>query len=277
MHLPSGKKRAYSLVNAPFENDHYQIAVKLEKEGRGGSKEMHEAIKVGDSLQISSPRNHFVLYENVKQYILIAGGIGITPLLSMAHQLNRKEKIFELHICTQSESQIPFRFELDNWSFAPNVEIHVDKGGKSSLELDKVLARPDNDTLIYLCGPSGFNQWVKEGALAKGWTKDHIKQEVFSADQSQLLAPKAFDLTLKKSGKTITVQKDETIIDALQMHNVAVPYSCMQGTCGTCIAHVSHGGIDHRDAVLSEEEKLCGNKMCLCVSRAKGDKLVIDL
>ena len=275
--LPSGKVRSYSCVNPPYENNKYQIAVKLETNGRGGSKEMHEQISEGALLTISSPKNNFVLYENVRKYLLISGGIGITPLLSMAHRLTEIDKHFELHICAKTKEEVPFTYELQNWTFAPNVEIHLDKKGKSSMDIHKVLAAPDKDTLIYVCGPPGFNKWVKQTAHSLGWGKDQVKQEVFTMDTTRLLPPKEFQLVLNKSNKSITVKKDETIIDALQQNNIKVPYSCLQGTCGTCITKVVEGKIDHRDAVLSEEEKQENNKMCLCVSRAKGNKVVIDL
>lgn len=275
--LPSGKIRSYSCVNPPFEKNRYQIAVKLDPSGKGGSKEMHEQIEVGDQLKISYPKNNFVLYENVKKYILIAGGIGITPLLSMSHRLTEIDKYFELHICNKTADEVPFPYELKNWTFAPNVEIHLDKNGKSSMDIHKVLANPDQDTLIYVCGPTGFNKWVKQAAIAIGWNQNQIKQEVFSSDHSGWEASKTFQLVLNKSGKSITIKKDETIIDALHHNNVRVPYSCLQGTCGTCITKVIDGKVDHRDAVLSEEEKMENKKMCICVSRAKGDRLVVDI
>ncbi|MEM6723981.1 MAG: PDR/VanB family oxidoreductase, partial [Bacteroidota bacterium] len=277
VHLPSGKKRSYSLVNAPFEKGHYQIAVKLDPNSSGGSKELHETIEAGMHLEISVPRNNFVLYEHVQKYILIAGGIGITPLLSMAHRLTQLDRSFELHICSKSEDEIPFAFELTNWTFAPNVEIHLDKQGRSSMELDKVLAKVDQDTLIYVCGPAGFNHWVKQSALEIGWSKEQIKQEVFSREGMELAPVNAFELNLQKSGKSITVSEDQTIIDALQMNNIKVPYSCMQGTCGSCVQAVVSGEIDHRDAFLSEDEKKAGTQMCLCVSRAKGERITLDL
>lgn len=274
--LPSGKVRSYSCVNAPFEKDKYQIAVKLDPAGKGGSKEMYE-LRVGTSLKVSYPKNNFVLYENVKKYILIGGGIGMTPLVSMAHRLTELDKFFEFHICAKNEREIPFQFELQNWTFAPNVEIHLDKNGRSSIDIKKVLAEPDKDTLIYICGPSGFNKWIKETALAIGWEKGQVMQEVFSRNVSSLSEPQDFQLILGKSGQTLNVKKDETIIDALHAQNIKVPYSCSQGTCGTCITKVVEGEIDHRDAVLSEEEKEDGKLMCLCVSRAKNNQLIIDV
>lgn len=275
--LPSSQIRSYSLVNPSYEKNKYQIAVKLEENGKGGSKEMHEAITEGSELLISTPKNNFVLYENVQKYILISGGIGITPLISMAHKLVELDKHFEFHICARAEAYIPFRYELQNWTFAPNTEIHLDKNGKSSIELSNVLAKPDKNTLIYVCGPSGFNNWVKTVGKEKGWEKDQIKEELFAADPLTLIPPKPFEVILNKSGKSFMVAKEQSIIDALLLNNVKVDYTCLQGTCGTCITNVTEGEIDHRDAVLTEEEKMACDKICLCVSRAKHDKIVLDL
>lgn len=277
IHLPSGKVRSYSLVNPSYEKNRYQIAVKLETNGIGGSKEMHETIRVGDQLKISAPKNNFVLYENVQKYILIAGGIGITPLISMAHKLVELDKHFEFHICAKEKAMIPFQYELQNWSFAPNIEIHLDQGNKSSMDIAKVLAEPDDNALIYVCGPVGFNNWIKKEGLNQGWNQDQIKEEIFSMTSADFLETKPFEIILNKTGKSILVEKDASIIDALLMNNIKVDYTCLQGTCGTCIAPVLEGEIDHRDAVLSEAEKMTGNKMCLCVSRAKQDKIVLDI
>jgi ferredoxin-NADP reductase/fatty acid desaturase len=277
IHLPSGKIRSYSLVNPPYEKHRYQVAVKLEENGKGGSLEMHEQVSIGDTLQISRPRNNFLLYENAKNYILISGGIGITPMISMAHRLAELDQHFEFHICAKKEDEIPFSFELRNWSFAPNIEFHLDKNDRSSIDLSKVLAAPNDHTLIYICGPSGFNKWVNNTALNMGWSESQIKQELFINNNAALLEPKAFQLTLSKSNKTIEVEKDQTIIDALHHHNIEVSYSCLQGTCGTCVSTVLEGEVDHRDAFLSEEEKMANNKMCICVSRGKGDSLMLDL
>ena len=277
IYLPSGKVRSYSLVNPSYEKNRYQIAVKLEINGRGGSKEMHENISLGNVLKISTPKNNFVLYENVQKYLLISGGIGITPMISMAHKLTELDKHFEFHICAKEEAFIPFRYELQNWSFSPNVEIHLDKDNKSSIDISKVLAKPDDNSLLYICGPRGFNNWVKKEGLNQGWKLDQIKEELFSTNHSVSTAAKPFEVVLNKSGKIISVDKDSTIIDALLMNNIKVDYTCLQGTCGTCITPVIEGDIDHRDAILSEAEKMACNKICLCVSRAKNDKIVLDL
>ena len=192
--LPSGKIRSYSLVNSQHEQGQYQIAVKKEESGKGGSIEMHEGVMEGMELSVSFPKNNFVLYENVKRYILISGGIGITPLLSMAHRLDELDKHFEFHICSKSEDDIPFRYELKNWSFAPNIEIHLDKDDKSSIELFKVLSDPNDETLIYCCGPSGFNKWVKSMAKELEWNTSQIKQELFTSEAIEVSELKPFEV-----------------------------------------------------------------------------------
>ena len=276
VHLPSGKRRSYSLVNAPYEQSYYQIAVKKEEKGKGGSIELHK-LTVGDVLEISHPENNFILYENARNYILISGGIGITPLLSMSHRLHDLEKHFELHVCARSKEQIPFLHGLRNWSFAPNVEIHLDDAyGHSSIDLDVLLNNPSPDTLIYTCGPQGFNEWIKSKSIEFGWQENQIMQELFIHDQHTFGAAKPFLITLATSNKEIVVQEDQTIIDALHMNNIQVSYSCMQGTCGTCVTNVIEGKIEHRDAYLSKEEKTRNEKMCICVSRAQGKSLTLD-
>jgi len=275
LHLKSGKVRSYSLVNAPFEKNRYQIAVKKEENGRGGSQEVHETLIEGDQITLSFPKNNFLLYENAERYILISGGIGITPLISMSHRLTELEKHFEFHICVRSMDQIPFQYALENWSFAPNIEYCLNS--RYSLNLSKILGKVDSKTLIYVCGPSGFNQWIKETAQSMGWDKNLIKSEAFHADNNQVKPNKAFNLHLFKSKKTIVVPEDLSIIDSLHFNNITVPYSCLQGTCGTCITDIKGGEIEHRDACLSEDEKIENKKICLCVSRAKGKSLTLNL
>lgn len=275
--LPSGKKRSYSLINAPYETHQYQIAVKKDPNGKGGSVEMHEEVIAGTELTISIPKNNFLLYEQAKRFILISGGIGITPMLSMAHRLDELDRQFEFHICVKEEADIPFQHELQHLSFAPMIEYHLDGKSGASLDLASVLSGPDDSTLIYVCGPAGFNRWVLDAALEMGWKKHQLKQELFSADPITSSSSKPFDVVLAKSGITVTIPENMSIIDAVEMHNIPIDYSCLQGTCGTCVCKVIEGEVQHRDAVLSEEEKLTNDQMCLCVSRAKGDKITLDL
>lgn len=275
--LPSGLIRSYSLLNPTYERNRYQIAVKVDKYGKGGSKEMHNEIVKGSQIMISTPKNNFVLYESFNKYILISRGIGITPLLSMAHRLAELDKHFEFHICAKSFEHIPFQYELINWSFAPNVEIHLDENGKNTLSVEKVLSEPNKNTLVYICGPTAFNELIMDTAIRFGWPKNQLKKELFSAARVSSEESKEFEIVLSRSKKIIQVPKDLTIIDTLLINNIKVDYSCLQGTCGTCVCDVLDGKIDHRDAFLSEEEKLSDHKMCLCVSRAVDNQIILDL
>ncbi|MEM9576312.1 MAG: fatty acid desaturase [Pseudomonadota bacterium] len=278
LHLPSGAVRQYSLLNAPFEQNRYQIAVKRDDAGRGGSKEVHEVLKEGGIARIGKPHNNFVLYEKAKRTVLIAGGIGITPTLSMAHRLMQLEKPFVLHICARSEEHLPFAEELRNWAFAPNVEVHFDtEDGRSGFDADRILANHAEGELVYICGPGGFMEWVTSVAKQHGWSDKDIVTENFSAAVGDYAEDKAFTLNLAKSKRQLEVASDENLIDALHKANIKVPFACMQGTCGTCLTGIVEGEADHRDAYQSDHDKSENKQMCLCVSRAKGDEITLDL
>lgn len=278
VHLPNGSVRQYSLLNDPFEKNRYQIAVKLDLNGKGGSKEVHENLNNGDIIEVSTPRNNFTLFENARHFVLIGGGIGITPLLSMAHRLNQLNKTFELHICARTQADIALFDTFNSLPFASNIHIHLTENiGHSSIDIEQILQKPITKALLYICGPNGFMQWIQSNAEKMNWPPEHIYIEKFSANQKQTCETKAFEVELAKTGKTIQVRKDESILDALQHQNITVPYACMQGTCGTCIASVLKGEIDHRDAYLSDDEREHENQICVCISRAKNGRLTLDL
>jgi len=271
VHLAGGMVRQYSLVNS--DNGQYRLAVKREDNGRGGSRAMH-ALAVGDTLAISKPHNNFVLYETAPRYVLIAGGIGITAILPMARRLKALGKAFELHVCARSAADVPFAEELA----ACGGIIHPDGAdGRSSLDAAALFARLPVAGLLYLCGPSGFMDWLRGAAIAQGWDQARIRIESFGSMAEANEEQRPFSVTLARSGKTVPVRADESAIDALARVGIDVPFACMQGTCGTCITPVLTGDIDHRDAYLSREEKAAGERMCLCVSRAAGAGLTVDL
>ena len=277
VHLANGLVRQYSVVAHDRAANRYRIAVKRDDAGRGGSKAMH-ALQRGDVLRIGKPRNNFVLYENAARFVLIAGGIGITPLLHMAKRLQTLGKPFELHVCARNDAAIPFRSEIVTGALKNRTRIHLDQvSGRSSLNVDAILATPQDDTLLYLCGPQGFMNWLRGQALARGWPEANIRIESFAAPIADDTENHAFDLKLARSGRTIKVTAEQSILDALHREGLDVPYACMQGTCGTCITAVVGGEIEHRDAFLSETEKAAGDHMCLCLSRARGDCLSVDL
>lgn len=269
--------RQYSLVAHDDARNRYRIAVKLEEQGRGGSRAMHELLE-GQVLRIGPPRNNFMLYENASRFVLISGGIGITPMLSMAHRLIRLNKDFELHVCARNEEAVPFRQELAVSRLARHVTVHLDQAdGKSGLSPDELFSRAGVDTQLYLCGPAGFMNWLREAAIERGWAPENIRIESFAAPISQDVENHAFTLHLAKSNKEVSVKPHQSVLDALQHSGVEPSYACMQGTCGTCVTEVLEGDVDHRDAYLTESEKAENRRMCLCVSRAKGDRISINL
>lgn len=275
LHLPGNLVRQYSLVEA---NDrHFRIAVRLDLSGRGGSRAVHQ-LEIGDTLLVGRPRNNFVLYETGTRFILIAGGIGVTPMISMARRLKELGKPFELHLCARDATSAPLWQELQASDFAEHCHLHPDKeDGSSSFDSRSVLGKPDTLSMVYLCGPQGFMDSLRQQAAAGGWHKSQIRTENFSAAVAEESEQEPFTVRLSASKRDVEVGADESIIDALARVGIDVPFACMQGTCGTCITPVTEGEIAHRDAYLGEEDKARMDRMCLCVSRAKAQKISIDL
>jgi len=275
VHLPSGRVRQYSLCNAPGHT--YQIAVKPEDNGRGGSLEVHRELQVDTAVTISAPRNNFELIP-ADRYVLVAGGIGITPLLSMAHHLWSAHARFELHVCAQDTDAVPFGAELMNLPFAEAISVHVDASpGRTALSPSSELGEWQPGTELYLCGPVGFMDWVTEQAVDLGWPLDVIHREYFSAPVYDITDSQPFDVVLARRGLTLHIPAGRQILDVLEQHSITVPWACSQGVCGTCVTPVLEGVPDHRDAVLTPEQRAANCSMCLCVSRAKTEKLVLDL
>jgi vanillate O-demethylase ferredoxin subunit len=275
LRLPSGRVRQYSLCNSPGRR--YQIAVKPEPGGRGGSMEVHEVLQTGAVVTISSPRNNFEL-GSADHYVLVAGGIGVTPLLSMAHELWAAGTPFRLHICAQDADAVPFGAELSNLPFAEAISVHLDAtAGRTSLAAASDLGAWQAGTELYLCGPAGFMDWVSDSALGLGWPLDTIHREYFNAPVFDITESRPFDVVLARRGLTLHIPAGRQILDVLEENSIAVPWACSQGVCGTCVTPVLEGEPDHRDAVLSPQERAANCSMCLCVSRAKSEKLVLDL
>ena len=276
--LPDGLTRPYSLVNGPAERDAYHIAVKREPNSRGGSRVLHERVAVGDSLGIAGPRNHFPLDRNATRHVLLAGGIGITPLYSMARHLLEAGSDFELRYFTRSPDQTAFHRELSAPEFAGKVAFHyaLEAVALRALLRELLRVRPGRAHL-YICGPRPFMDLVEDLAKAS-WPDDAVHREYFGADPAASSGPRAaFEVELARSRRTIAVSAEKTILEALAEAGVRVVSSCSQGVCGTCITGLLGGAPDHRDAFLSEKERKACDRIMLCVSRAKGERLVLDL
>ncbi len=275
VHLPGGLVRQYSLCNDDRETHRYRIAVLRDPASRGGSVAVHEKVQVGHTLTISAPRNHFPLVA-APFSLLLAGGIGITPLLCMAQRLAATGQDFRLHYCTRSLSRTAFRDSVA--AFGKRARLHLDDGDAAQkLNLPAALAAAPAGSRLYVCGPTGFIDFVVKTAQASGWPADHLHLEYFGAAPQDTAGDRAFEVRIASTGQTYTVPAEKTVVAALQEQGVEVLVSCEQGVCGTCLTRVLEGECDHRDMYLTDDEKARHDQFLPCCSRATSPMLVLDL
>ncbi|CAB3745555.1 Phthalate 4,5-dioxygenase oxygenase reductase subunit [Paraburkholderia sediminicola] len=278
VHLPGGPVRQYSLCNDPAENHRYLVGVLKDPASRGGSHAMHETISEGVMLTISAPKNHFPLAANAPRSLLLAGGIGVTPILCMAERLAVIGADFTMHYCTRSPARTAFRHRIAASSFAQRVTFHFDDGNPDQkLDINALLRAASADTHLYVCGPKGFMEAVLDTARARGWPEERLHYEFFSAEPVKLETDGTFEVKLASSGKVVCVAKDQTVVEALAAAGVEVQTSCEQGVCGTCLTRVISGEPDHRDMYLTPNEQAANNVFLPCCSRSKSGQLVLDL
>lgn len=276
--VPGGFVRQYSLCNDPGESHRYLIAVLKDPASRGGSAAMHDRVQQGDVLTISAPKNHFALAHDAAEHLLLAGGIGITPLLCMAERLAVTGAAFELHYATRSRARTAFVDRIAASGFAPRVHFHFDDGDAGQrLDLLTLLAAPRPGRHLYVCGPQGLMDAVLGGARAAGWPEAQLHWEFFGAAPTASASDGGFEVQLASSGRIIPVAADQTVAQALEAAGVIVPTSCEQGVCGTCLTRVLDGVPDHRDLYLTPEEQAANDQFTPCCSRAKSPRLVLDL
>ena len=276
--LPSGLIRQYSLFNDAAETHRYCIAVQRENNGRGGSIEMHEKVRVGDCLQISATNNHFPLSGAAGRYLLIAGGIGITPIMSMISQLHREQADWALHYCTRTKEGTAFRRSLNEPPYSGSVALHHDGGDpENGLALHDLLVDVGEATLVYCCGPTGLMNAVR--AAGKHLPLGTLHFEDFAADPDLILAEENTDFVVEiaGSGQVLNVPSDRTILDVLIENGIEVPHMCAEGLCGTCLVDFVEGVPEHRDFVLDDDEKAAGDTIAVCCSRAKRERLKLDI
>ena len=278
VHIRPGLVRQYSLCNSPAERHRYVIGVLQDKQGRGGSKALHEQFRVQESYAVSAPRNHFSLQEQATHSILIAGGIGITPLKAMAHALEAQGKSFELHYCARTAASLAFRDELESWEQAGRAQIHLDNGNPDNgLDLKALLKEVRDGAHVYYCGPQGFMQACADAA--QHWPDGTVHFEHFQAPvaaASSNIEAGAFVAKIASTGQEITVGASETLSDALANAGVTIPTSCVSGLCGTCKVNYLSGEVEHQDYILNPSEQ--SQSLTACVSRGKsGTVLVLDL
>ncbi|MBW4051378.1 MAG: 2Fe-2S iron-sulfur cluster binding domain-containing protein [Proteobacteria bacterium] len=276
--IRSGLIRQYSLCNSPEERHRYVIGVLRVPQSRGGSQAMHDELEEGTLLRIGGPRNHFPLAPAARRSILLAGGIGVTAILSMAEQLSSGGADFEMHYCTRSREQTPFLERILAAPYADRVRFHFGSGADARrLDMRAVLAGAAPDTHLYACGPKRFMDGVTGTAGQLGWPESHIHREYFGGAGQIREDDAAFDIKLAGSGRMIPVGRRQTALDALLAAGVPVQSSCRQGACGTCMLRVLDGEPDHRDLFLSPEERARRDRFLPCCSRAVGRMLVVDL
>lgn len=276
--LPGGLTRQYSLCNDPAETHRYLIGVLREPASRGGSAAMHDLVHEGTLLEISTPRNHFPLAHDARRSLLLAGGIGITPILCMAERLAIAGADFDLHYCARSPARAAFAQRIRSASFAARAAFHFDDGDAAQkLDLQALLAMPAEGSHLYVCGPKGFMDAVLGTARARGWPEARLHFEFFGAEVGPSVGDDSFEVKLASSGRTVRVAKDRSVVQALAEAGVIVQTSCEQGVCGTCLTRVLDGVPEHRDLYLTPEEQAANDQFTPCCSRAKTPLLVLDL
>jgi vanillate O-demethylase ferredoxin subunit len=278
--LPGALTRQYSLCSGPDDPHVYEIAVLREPTSRGGSKAVHDVLQVGQFIEISTPRNLFPLDATASRTLLLAGGIGVTPILSMANECARENRAFEMHYCARTPAKMAFADRLKRSPIAPHCHLHFDDGPrKQQIDLARVLANPRVGHHLYVCGPSGFINATLDTAAASGWADAQLHREFFSAPASEHDEgdDKAFTVALARSGLQTEVPPGVSIVKALEDIGVFVPTSCAEGICGMCVVPVLEGIPEHRDFILSADERARNDRLTACCSRAKTPMLVLDL
>jgi vanillate O-demethylase ferredoxin subunit len=275
--LRDGLERSYSLLNDPIETHRYVIAVLREADSRGGSTFVHDHLRVDDRLVSTPPLNNFPLNEAGDTHVLIAGGIGVTPLKSMAHRLVVRGLNVTLHYCARDRERAAYLDDLTTL-LGERLHLHLDGGDPSrGLNVPALLSKRASAAHVYVCGPAGLIRAVREAA--RDWPKGTVHYELFrgvEADVAPRSTDQAFEITLARAGRTFTVPADKSILEVLRANGFKIKTLCKEGVCGTCRVGLLSGKADHRDEVLTDEQR--EREIQVCVSRAlPNETLVLDL
>lgn len=274
LHLPNGLVREYSLCSDPFDTKRWTVAVLRTTDSRGGSKYIHEDLSVGQTLEVVGPRDNFHLDEGPR-HLLMAGGIGITPIIAMARELQSTGQEWSLFYTGRSRATMAFLTEIEGLP-RDRVHIHVDEESGRHPDLVTALGSLDPRTLVYACGPEGFLSAIEAAMPAP----EQLRLERFRAPEvtrDDALEDDAFDVILASSGDRVHVAEDESILAALENAGFDAPSSCTEGICGTCETRVIAGEVDHRDFLMTPDEHNDAGTMMICVSRCRGTELTLDL
>jgi ferredoxin-NADP reductase len=277
LHLPNGLNRSYSLVNDPAERHRYVIAVNREIGGRGGSAFVHDVLKPGDAVEVTGPRNNFALVEDAPELLLIAGGIGITPLYCMIQRLERIGQPWRLFYAARSRDKAAYLPELHALEAAAPGCVRLyfnDEHAQRPPEMAAIVATTSPDAHLYCCGPAPMLAAFLDATSDRPESRIHV--EYFSAAH-EAATEGGYTVELARSGRSFHIPEGKTILNVLLEAGVNVDYSCEEGTCGTCETAVIEGEPDHRDSWLTPAERAAGKTMMICCSGSKSRKLVLDL
>lgn len=275
VHLPGGLIRQYSLCSDPAQQRVYTIAVWRDPQSRGGSQAVHEQLQPGQRLQISEPRNLFPLVSTEGRALLLAGGIGITPILAMATTLAARQQAFELHYCFRDAATAAYTGCLQQGALAAACHLHDSSHG-SRMNAGQVLANPAANDHLYVCGSAGFIEQMLATATAQGWQSAQLHREYFDAPETATEAA-ADSFEIRVGERSFTVAASQTVAEVLEANGLPVAVSCGKGICGSCLTTVLEGEPDHRDLYLTEEEQAANDQFTPCCSRARSPYLVLEL
>jgi len=277
LHLPNGLIRNYSLSNSSEESHRYVLGVLRDRASRGGSRCVHHDLRIGMELTISAPRNHFELDESASHTVLVAGGIGITPLLCMARRLNQLGASFEMLYFARDRHHAAFLPELEAMGMPLHVHFDAEAGGPPDLKALLAARDPDAGLHHYACGPAPMLDAFEACCAELGHFNPHLErfsaQEIKASDDAR----DSYTVELRKSGKFIEVSNGKSLLDTLLEAGIRIESSCCEGICGTCETRVLAGEPDHRDSVLTAKERASNKTMMVCVSGCKSDTLVLDI
>ncbi|OOL33065.1 ferredoxin [Rhodococcus rhodochrous] len=273
--LPSGLIRQYSLCGDPAETHEYEIAVLREPESRGGSVELHDRVEVGDALVARDQRNHFPL-QQAPSYLFVAGGVGITPIIPMIREAVARGAQWRLVYGGRTRSSMAFIDRVTEFGSEFVDIVAQDERGLPDLAAE--IAATSSETQVYSCGPEGLLRAIEDVCTAAGRRSSlHLERFGASSEPQQQGVNAAFEVELKSTGAVITVDEDTTILDAVRTVLPDAPASCEEGFCGTCETRVLAGTPEHRDSILSEDERESNETMMICVGRSCSPRLVLDL
>lgn len=277
LHLPNGMERSYSLCNSADERHRYVVGVLRDRASRGGSRCVHEQLRIGTQLAIAAPRNNFALHEDADHTVLVAGGIGITPLLCMARRLRGLGRSYEMLYFARSRRGAAFLDQLKAMEVPLHLHFDDEQGGPPDLKALLAARAPSPQLHLYACGPAPMLDAFEKTCAQLGHENAHIERFAAVEHKPAQDARATFTVELARSAKTLTVTPGKSILDTLLEADIPVDHSCREGVCGSCETRVLCGEPDHRDSVLSVKERAGNQVMMVCVSGCKSASVTLDL